>query len=351
MSYWGHSGLLAPEEFHHIRVDRESELAICTEALLDRSVNVFLWGARGVGKSFLLRLVEEELDRAEPVLTAQVNVTGLRGFGQSDFSEAFPAAVLLSLCNAAWKGILGRSYSELRATLDLSEGDIRRPNKLARTIEVIYTQVMAAQRKARYEHFNSVGFSAAAKGEKSETGSVEQLQPSILPFEFFEYCEELLAALVEHGKSRIVALCDEANHLPLKEQQRLLGQYMEMFTSRRVQFLFVAGYRSDTDPPAPPEGFSCALELKGLREVDSVALLIKAAKILGWQAEESACVRVAERCGGNPRFLLSVLDRAYTDAKQVGAALDGDRLVTACIDWLHQLELYEIRSGPVRPAT
>ena len=341
MGYWANAAEMAPEQFQAIRVDRERELAICTEALLARSVNVFLWGERGVGKSFLLRLVEEELDRAESVLTARVNVTGLRGFGQPDSLEAFPAAVLLALCTRAWKEILGKSYSELRATLDLREGNIRLPSDLGRTIEIIYTQVMAAQRKAHFEYFNSVGFSAAAKGEKSETGSVEQLQPSILPFEFFEYCDELLQALTKHGKSRIVALCDEANHLPLSEQQQLLGQYVEMFTSRRVQFLFVAGYRTAMAPPATPEGFSCALELRGLNSADSIALLTKVAGELGWEADASACARVAERCAGNPRFLLSALDRAYTDAKRAGATLDGERLVTACLDWLHELELSE----------
>ncbi len=341
MSYWAHSAEMTPAQFWAIRVDRDRELAICTEALLGRSVNVYLWGERGVGKSFLLRLVEEELDRAESVLTANVNVTGLRGFGPPGFLEAFPAAVLLALCTKAWKDILGKSYSELRATLDLRDGDIRLPSDLGRTIQIVYTQVMAAQRKAHYEYSNSVGFSAAAKGEKSETGSVEQVQPSILPFEFFEYCDELLQALGKHGKSRIVALCDEANHLPLSEQQQLLGQYVEMFASRRVQFLFVAGYRTAMAPPSTPEGFACALELRGLSASDSISLLTKAAKELGWEAEASACARVAERCAGNPRFLLSALDRAYTDAKRSGVALDGERLVTACVDWLHQLELSE----------
>jgi hypothetical protein len=328
-----------PDSFDHLRVDREDEVAICVDALVKRNANVFMWGRRGIGKSFLLRLIERELDKADAVLTARVNILGLRSLGQPDSMDAFPAAVLLALCNTTWQRVLGKPYSELRGTLDLREGDLHARGALAKRVETIYSQVMAAQRKSFYEYHNSVGFSAGATGEKSETGSLEQLQPPILPFEFFEYCEELLFGLAEHSKTRIVALCDEANHLPLRAQQQLLDQYIEMFMSRRVQFVFVAGQIDH--PLVAPDGFACSLEVKGLSIPDSVQLLTKAAGILGCQVDAPICEQVAERCGGNPRFLLGSLDNAHIEASRKRKKLDGTLFLTSCIDWLHMLELEE----------
>jgi Cdc6-like AAA superfamily ATPase len=272
------------------RIDRESELAACVQHLGYHSENMFLWGARGVGKTFLVRLVHAELEAKDDILCASVDMLGLPGFGRHDPATAFPEAVLLALCTSIWKNIVGKPYSELRGRLELSEGSIRLSTKIEKVVESIYKQVMISQRKSRYEYSNSVGFSAAAKGEKKEIGWVEQEQPPVLPFEFLEYCEELLHALLKVGKRRIVALCDEANRLPFEKQEEILGRYVDLFASRNVQFLFVAGvHRFESTPPPIPEGFDQVLHLQGLGKDATLELLQRISQQLGVKLEpESA---------------------------------------------------------------
>jgi predicted AAA+ superfamily ATPase len=48
------------------RVDREDEVSFCTEAILSKGQNVLLYGERGTGKSFLVRLVQDEIERTAP---------------------------------------------------------------------------------------------------------------------------------------------------------------------------------------------------------------------------------------------------------------------------------------------
>lgn len=313
-----------------LRVNREAEVDTCVEYLNHRCANAFLWGARGVGKTFLVRLVDHELRNTPSILSASIDVLGLPGFARANPATAFPEAVLLGICSTIWKEVLERPYSELRGRLDLREGDIRLPSKLARSIERVYLQMMASQRKAHYEYMNSVGFSAGAKGEKKETGWVEQEQPPVLPFEFLEFCEELLDALKEHGKTRIVALCDEANLLPFEQQRDILGRYIDLFTSRRVQFLFVTGVlRWDAVPPPVPEGFDLILELRGLEGGAAAELMRKVARYQGVEIEAGAIEIGQSQLDGNPRLLFLALTSAMPMARR-SATITSQLMEASC---------------------
>lgn len=307
------------EMIRELRVNRDSEVDACIRHLNRRGENVFIWGARGVGKTFLVRLIEAELQDEASILPVNVDVLGLPGFGRLNAATAFPEAVLLGICRTIWKDILNKPYSDLRGRLDLREGDIRFPSKLARTVETIYVHVMASQRKAHYEYSNSVGFSVGAKGETKETGWLEQEQPPILPFEFLEFCEELLGVLRDKGKNRVVVLCDEANLLPFEQQRDILGRYVDLFTSRSVQFLFVAGvHRWESVPPHIPEGFDLVLEVQGLQQDAVAELLGKMAQRSGGELESDAVDVAQKHLKGNPRLLLEALHLAIGDTAEVG---------------------------------
>jgi MoxR-like ATPase len=54
-----HAGAMPAHVVTEFRVDREQEVDACVRNLADRGANVSLWGVRGVGKTFLVRLVEK----------------------------------------------------------------------------------------------------------------------------------------------------------------------------------------------------------------------------------------------------------------------------------------------------
>ena len=68
----------AADYYHDIkkvRVDRDNELALRCEALLKRGQNVLLYGDRGVGKTFLLHLIEKHVQESAPtVYSCIVNI-------------------------------------------------------------------------------------------------------------------------------------------------------------------------------------------------------------------------------------------------------------------------------------
>src|ERR1035437_8908366 len=88
-----------------LRVNRVDELRSVKQALLKRGGNVFLYGPRGVGKTFLLRMLVDDLSCQKdsvfsflfPVDLAVVQVARTQGD-----SNAFPLAFLYSLLAAAW---------------------------------------------------------------------------------------------------------------------------------------------------------------------------------------------------------------------------------------------------------
>jgi len=290
------------------RVNRVSEVQACIRCLRERGENAFVWGARGVGKTFLLRLIASELSTDATILPVWVDVFATARVGSPAPSTAFPESVLLATCAEIWRSLIKKPYSSLRACLDLREGDIRRRSPLEKVVETVYSRVMSSQRKAHYQYENSVGFSAGAKGEKKETGWVEQEQPPIMPFEFLEFSNELARALIDVGKERVIATCDEANLLPIDEQAALLSHYLDLFNARGTQFLFVAGtLPGDSEPPPIPDGFDLVLPLQGLAPEACAELLQKQASSLGYRIAEPAFAIAAEQTKGNPRLLLSLI--------------------------------------------
>lgn len=327
----------------NIRVDRGSELDQCIERLVHRGENVFLWGVRGVGKTFLVRLIEARLKTFPEILPVNVDVLGLPGFGRHDTASAFPEAVLLALCKTVWKELLDKPYSALRSRLDLREGEIRLESRLEQTIETIYQHAMASQRKARHEHNRSIGFAAGAKGELATTGWIEQEQPPILPFEFLEFTEEILAALASKEKTRVVALCDEANHLPSDQQLEILGRYIDLFASRRIQFLFVAGLQPwEGGAPIVPEGFDLVLELLGLQSGDAVQLLEKVLAQSEAELDSSNIGRALDNLGGNPRLLIEAANSVLSNSGD-SRIVTARQLEAACAEVLAQLDQDRMR--------
>ena len=97
-----HAGLLDETTLLGLRVDRQIELERCLFNLCEQRSNVFIYGRRGRGKTFLVRILDVELRARSARLPVQISALGLSGFGRQDPTSAFPEAVLLEILQCIW---------------------------------------------------------------------------------------------------------------------------------------------------------------------------------------------------------------------------------------------------------
>ncbi|MFA7062039.1 MAG: hypothetical protein WC156_14625 [Pedobacter sp.] len=313
----------AAEELENIkkmRVDREVELQDCITALVGRHHNILLYGERGAGKTFLLRVLENELsERHKNIHASLVSLGSLGLYGQQDDLSAFPRAVLLQLCRDLWTKVVGKSYLDLKERLEETGQEITLRNNDEIAIQRVYTHLMAHDTASRRKLSNSVGFSAIAKGEKSEERYVDTKQFDLLPFEFGEYTEELRkAVLLPRGITKVVLLCDEANHMSVFRQELLLEKYLELFGQKRVQFLFVAGQANWLENDFLPCCFETTIELKGFSEKSNAVELINKVNTTSITFSTESIDTVYEAFKGHPRLTLMTCAKAFDYACEIG---------------------------------
>lgn len=327
---------LKVELLKSMRVDRDIELKQCIDALFGRSENLLIYGSRGVGKTFLVKLLLEEIkSHFKDTVPAFVNLTGLFAYDPAGTVSSFPNEVLLELCNTIWVNFLGKEYSTLRSVLSETGREIKFRNKGEKKIVDIYRLLMTSARRMTASQEYSVGVSSIL-GTKRSTQK-EWSETDILPFEFFEFVEEIKKeTLLPHGKERIIIICDEANKLPIFQQAAILERYLELFAASQVQFVFVAGYRPGEKVIPISYGFQNIVELKGFQEKQHVKELInKHASAINVSFLDSAIDVVWDVFKGHPRNTLGACRRSYLHAEQYKLSrIDAGIMAVACAELL-----------------
>ena len=332
---------MSDDDIRYFSVGRDDEYREVLNDLIRKNHNVLIYGERGIGKTFLIRSLYEKIVEAEKdILPIFINLAGLRSYSPADNAASFPRAILLQICSVIWSNYLGNSYLDLRDSISDSGQEITLKSKPEKTVQRLYRHLMSFERKAQNEFVNSVGFSALAKGEKSEKTTASLTQSDILPFEFVEFVNELKENVLPYiNKQRIILICDEANMLPQYEQKELLERYVEIFTEKRVQFIFVAGYLPWQDIPSIPSCFETSVGLKGLCSEEVTELLYKCITSSDYSFENSGALKIFEIFNGHPRLSINAFERASIECLNQNAKLISKNLVIrACQELEQRLE-------------
>ncbi len=326
------------ENILNIKVDREDEIQTCGDALVGRRHNVLLYGSRGVGKTFMVRLLQHEIENNyDSIFPVIVTLSGLPAYGQSDLSAAFSRAVLLQICAKAWTKLLNKPYLDLRERLNEHESEITLRSGPEKTIQRIYSLLMEAERRVMFESVGSVGVNFGVRAEVNEKDIFERRQADVLPFEFAEFADELLnKTFNKFKKERIIVFCDEANTLPIFDQEDILQRYLDLFAAKKVQFLFVAGYVKLENIQNLPQCFETRLELKGFSKIDHVReLLDKINSPKRIDIANEALEIVYDHFGGHPRLTLSVCYEAVKQANEAKQTIiTGPIMESVCKEYI-----------------
>lgn len=324
--------LLTREQIIQLRVDRDSELNLTIDNLIHRGHNVLIYGSRGVGKSFFLRLLEHAIMPTKSLAVIQFRVSHEIEWKDE---EKFANDVLMAVCYHAWKEILGHDYIDLRESIDQSDKELKVRSKPEKAVERVYSLLMNLAREVKRRAFSEFGASLALKGTVSDEVSKSTRIPDLLPFECFELCEYLLEKVYrQKGYDRLVLLCDEANTLPALRQEAILAKFFQGFRQHRVQFVFVAGVTSTGDALKVPDknAFETVFELKPFSELSETKdVVLKHAGDASSMIDDHCIELVHEYVGGHPRKVLELFRIAHNYALYNGKDLISPRDIVRAI--------------------
>ncbi len=329
-----------------VRVNRENDLNNCIETITDRFENLILFGERGIGKSFLIRLIELKLASEFPnFLSIYLNMTGLFSkeedktkFDRININD-FPRLILLEMCRTIWVDKFNKEYSELRSGLIEDTSIFSKTSH--KKIKSIYNFLMTSNREFHKSQVNEVGFSLAVKGGKKEEISHSWKENPIDSFEFFEYIKEFKKEiLLKLGVNRILVICDESNHLSMSSQIELISKYGNLFSNHDIQMIFL----SDKDKfengntKILADGFENIYHLEGFKEVKHLKELASKYLAEEFEISDEALEILFHIFKGNPRNSLNTL---YFSSKALGAQpskiIDAKTMSLACFTLLKKM--------------
>ncbi|MET9931040.1 MULTISPECIES: hypothetical protein [unclassified Streptomyces] len=192
----------------------ETEFDRQTIDVLKSKKTVVLQGARGVGKSFLLKVAQKEMDEEFPnSKTLAVYVTfNKAGLLQTSDPERFKHWMLAKICNriireARKKGVL-QNKSSVFATLSSGTDD----EAIASRLETLWTSLEDAW-----------------KNDSAPPETDSGIDPEVIKDAVEDLCDQ-------SGVARIALLVDEAAHVFIPEQQR---QFFTVMRDLRSPYLSV----------------------------------------------------------------------------------------------------------------
>ncbi|WP_207633106.1 ORC-CDC6 family AAA ATPase [Devosia aurantiaca] len=287
---------LKPDEVLEYFVETQQDRQIIT-ALKNRNPTIVV-GSRGVGKSFLLRVAQQEmLDELDEEGLFPVYLSFVRSsLLQSPDSQQFKHWMLAKICAATIRALMkaGRLAS-VPTSAQLLAGEGQVPETTATNIEKI-----------------ADAFEASWKDPQKviNTDSVPSIDDLKIAFE--DLSDEL-------GLKRFVLLIDEAAHIFLPEQQR---QFFTLFRDLRSHCVTcnAAVYPGVTSYGETFQPVHDATMLSIDRDVQSTTYIENMREIVEKQAESGTLKNIAQNgrnfailayaASGNPRILLKTLAAA-----------------------------------------
>jgi len=267
---------LTPDQILKVRVDRENEISTCLETLVNDRRNLLVFGDRGAGKTFLMKLLCSELAASsEKVLPVYLDIMSSLAWG--DAISSLPRAILMGICRSIWYEVLDMGSSDLHQLAEqvVETVDTANDEDDDELVVSAYRFVASETREFMRQRAGQFGVSGGVRAIVSPGKTREYSYGVAPPHAYSDRLRDLTEKiLVPRGYGGSVVICDEANKLPILQQVDLLENFFSLFQTSHVRFVFVAGLRTNEELNVPKEVFGHVLELGGLPGHDAVEELI-----------------------------------------------------------------------------
>ncbi|MCH8903421.1 MAG: ATP-binding protein [Bacteroidetes bacterium] len=305
------SELLSNEEIEKLRIDRVEEIDSCIGTILKTKNNIFMYGQRGVGKTFLLKTIYNETIREDKsVFPFFLNLFSLSRSLVDHGEYAFSSFLALEIITSIWTELYRKPHSELiNRAISPAAGDSSLISKL-NYLQTTYANLKASLFKMQFESEHNVGVKAIVSGhiKTNETESREYGQ--LLPFEIISYIKELQDFLNKKEKKiKLIALCDEANLMSEEWQKAVLSKHIDIFSNIDIQFVFVAGYIEGYQDLSIPDTFEYIFELHGMNKEHLVSLIGNHFPDSELKISQETLSHLYKSTKGNPRSVLEIASR------------------------------------------
>lgn len=291
---------LSADALEKFRVNREADVENCLVYIAKKSENLCVVGERGVGKTFLLKILVHELKKKYPsIFSISLDLTSL--FGDGDYSSehlinSFPRLVLLQLCQCIWTDLLQLQYSDLFFN-ELNQNELE---PAAQKIHKLYNTITSEHRKYLIKLTSAYFLSEEIVRE-------ERTRIQLLNFEFFELIKEIKKDVLRRFQcNKIIVFCDEGNHLAESFQAELLQKYVELFNDINIQFVFVLSEQIAQKNESYKIAFPNTFHLKGFNKWSETKTLIENCSLSNIKILDESYEVLHAYFQGHPRDSLEV---------------------------------------------
>lgn len=254
-----------------IFISREEELSQLVNTLLFKNDSIIITGYDAIGKSSLLQTFMDKTitNESNKVFTIWISMSQF----YSSLREDFLAVITYQLCAEIWTSLFKYKYSELWEDTFINQKknyDISTAEKSLKRIFKIVSNVQIA----RHERFD-LPYEAIEETQDNDYLKLSSARGSLQAFEFWLLIDELMEIINTYGYNRILILCDELNHLPPRINYDLFSNYLNVFSSHKIQFAIVAINHLSDEMNQLIQSFSSRLELQKFNTVKEIEILVE----------------------------------------------------------------------------
>ncbi|WP_420630070.1 hypothetical protein [Candidatus Leptofilum sp.] len=215
-------------------VDRIYELDELVKTITSNKGNVLLAGERRIGKSSLVRKAQALLEMKK-VLTIRIDI---RGYDENP--EGFLEEILHILCYEIALKIFDKTPTDMLLALTEDKASTFKSKDFKKLFEIF--KLLRVSNKTNVKNSSAqagVNFLTIGNAEANKSKQQSFAIGELTDYEFIHIAQELISICQKSGFRTVTVIADEANHLAVKANKEFLRHYLEVFTERKVLFVFV----------------------------------------------------------------------------------------------------------------